>query len=99
FGVDDQGLDELLGEALRRLPATDVEQRSRLLEASLSNAAANQDLYALRGLSASALELAERHGQHALVATAHLAARMSVWRVEMLEQRLHSDLSAYQAAD
>jgi DNA-binding SARP family transcriptional activator len=99
FGVDDEGLDELLREALGRLPAAEVEQRSRLLEASLSSAAASGDLYALRGLSAEAVELAERHGHQALVATAHLAARMSVWRVDLLEQRLQSDVAARAAAD
>lgn len=98
FGVDDAGLDELLREALARLGDDDVEQRSRLLAASLSSAAASGDLYALRGLSAEAITLADRHGQQALVATAHLAARMSVWRVDMLEQRLESDVAAREAA-
>jgi hypothetical protein len=52
----------------------------------------------LRGLSVDALALAEEHGHHALVATAHLAARMSVWRVDLLDERLRSDFAAQQAA-
>jgi DNA-binding SARP family transcriptional activator len=98
FGVGDEQVDELLREALVRLPAGDVDQRSRLLAASMSSAAATGDLYALRGLSEEALALAERHGQHALVATAHLATRMSVWRIHTLDQRLRTDLAAHAAA-
>ncbi|MCU1359920.1 MAG: hypothetical protein JWN99_1209 [Ilumatobacteraceae bacterium] len=99
FGTEDDGLDELLGEALRGLPATDVTVRSRLLGASLWNAAAAGDLLALRGLSVEALELAEAHGQQGLVATAHLAARMSNWRVHLLEARLAADRHALVAAE
>ena len=65
-----------------------------MLGASLSNAAAAGDLLALRGLSVEALELAEAHGQQQLVATAHLAARMSNWRVHLLDARLAADRHA-----
>lgn len=99
FGTEDDGLDDLLREALRGLPDTDVTHRSRLLGASLSNAAAAGDLLALRGLSVEALELADAHGQLMLVATAHLAARMSNWRVHLLDARLAADRHALAAAE
>lgn len=98
FGTEDHGLDALLVEALAGLPDTDVTQRSRLLGASMSNAAAAGDLLTLRGLSVEALELAEAHGQQQLVATAHLAARMSNWRVHLLDARLAADRQALAAA-
>jgi len=98
FGTEDEGLDELLREALNGLPATEVAHRSRLLGASLSNAAADGDLLALRGLSQEALALAEANGQQTLIATAHLAARMSNWKVDMLDQRLAADRAAWDAA-
>jgi hypothetical protein len=99
FGTEDDGLDNLLREALRGLPDTDVTHRSRLLGASLSNAAAAGDLLALRGFSVEALELADAHGQQMLVATAHLAARMSNWRVHLLDARLAADRHALAAAE
>ncbi|MBI5087643.1 MAG: AAA family ATPase, partial [Actinobacteria bacterium] len=99
FGTEDAGLDALLSEALRGLPSTDVTHRSALLGASLSNAAAAGDLLTLRGLSVEALELADAHGQQQLVATAHLAARMSNWRVHLLDARLAADRHAFAAAE
>ena len=99
FGTEDESLDDLLSEALRGLPATDVKHRSILLSASLSNAAAAGDLLTLRGLSVEALELAEAHGQQKLVATAHLAARMSNWRVHLLDARLAADRHTLAAAE
>ncbi|MGE0000165.1 MAG: BTAD domain-containing putative transcriptional regulator, partial [Ilumatobacteraceae bacterium] len=99
FGTEDEGLDDLLREALRGLPSSDVAHRSALLSASLSSAAAAGDLLTLRGLSVEALELAEAHGQQQLVATAHLAARMSNWRVHLLDARLAADRQAFAAAE
>lgn len=99
FGTTDERLDSLLSEALHGLPVGEVDQRARLLGASLSNAAAEGNLLALRGLSEEALALASAHGQEALVATAHLSARMAGWRVDLLEQRLATDRAAWDAAD
>lgn len=98
FGTEDKGLDRLLVEALKGLPDSEITHRSRLLEASMANAAADGDLLALNGLSRDALELAAAHGQHSLVATAHLASRMSNWNVRLLEQRLAADRQAWEAA-
>ena len=97
FGTTDPGLEQLLAEALRGLPAHEVDHRARLLGASLSNAAAEGNVLALRGLSDEALALASANGQSSLVATAHLAARMSGWRVELLAQRLATDDAAWRA--
>ncbi len=97
FGTTDPGLEQLLAEALRGLPADEVDHRARLLGASLSNAAAEGNVLALRGLSDEALGLASANGQSSLVATAHLAARMSGWRVELLAQRLATDDAAWRA--
>ncbi|MGD9705031.1 MAG: hypothetical protein AB7V74_21760, partial [Acidimicrobiia bacterium] len=99
FGTTDERLDSLLAEALRGLPAGEVDHRARLLGASLSNAAAEGDLLALRGLSEEALALATAHGHEALVATAHLSARMAGWKVDLLEQRLATDRAAWEAAE
>lgn len=99
FGTTDERLDSLLAEALRVLPVGEVDHRARLLGASLSNAAAEGDLLAVRGLSEEALALATAHGHEALVATAHLSARMAGWRVDLLEQRLATDRAAWDAAD
>jgi hypothetical protein len=98
FGTEDAGLDRLLLEALHGLPKTEVDHRSRLLGASMANAAADGDLLALRGLSREALAMARAHGHHSLVATAHLSARMSNWKVHRLEQRLDADRNAWEAA-
>lgn len=99
FGTTDERLDTLLEEALAGLPAGEVDHRARLLGASLSNAAAEGDLLALRGLSDRALALAGAHEHPALVATAHLSARMAGWRVDSLEERLATDRAALEAAD
>ena len=98
FGTEDAGLDRLLLEALKGLPDSEVAHRSRLLGASLANAAADGDLSALRALRRDALALAEAHGQHSLVATAHLASRMANWKVNLLEERLDADRLAWAAA-
>ena len=98
FGTGDDGLDRLLVEALNGLPDTEVVHRSRLLGASLANAAADGDLLALRGLSRDALALADAHGQPALVATAHLSSRMANWKVHLLDERLDADRQAWAAA-
>ena len=99
FGTEDQGLDRLLLEALNGLPDSEVVHRSRLLGASLANAAADGDLPALRGLSRDALALAEALGQPSLVATAHLSSRMANWNVRLLDERLDADRQAWAAAE
>src|SRR5690606_13811905 len=53
----------------------------------------------LRWLPQDALAMAEAEGHHALVATAHLAVRMSIWRVDTLEQRLAADRLGLAAAE
>jgi len=98
FGTEDHGLDRLLVEALNGLPDSEVVHRSRLLGASLTNAAADGDLLALRGLSRDALALAEALGQPSLVATAHLSSRMANWNVRLLDERLDADRRAWAAA-
>ena len=98
FGTEDEGLDQLLIEALAGLPDSEVDQRSRLLGASMANAAADGDLLALTGLSREALSMARDHGHHSLIATAHLASRMSNWNVHLLDQRLEADRQAWEAA-
>jgi len=58
---------------------------------------------ALEGLtgagSEDALARAEASGRHALVATAQIAHRMSIWRVDTLEQRVETDRRAIAAAE
>ncbi len=98
FGTEDHGLDQLLVEALSGLPDTEVAQRARLLEASMANAGAEGDEAALRALSQEALELAQTHGQHSLVATAHLSSRMSNWQVDRLDVRLNAVRRGLEAA-
>ncbi len=99
WGTYDPELHELLVDALHRLPADDVSRRSRLLGASLLNAAADRDHVRLHGLRDEALALADAHGHHVLVATAHLAVRMSNWHVDTLELRVESGRRALEAAE
>ena len=99
FGTQDAQLDALLKEALDGLPHGEVDHRVRLLGASMSNAAAEGDLLALKGLGDEALALAESNEHHALVATVHLTARMAGWRVDLLEQRLATDRAGWAAAE
>ena len=98
LGTEDESLNALLVEALQGLPDSELGHRTKLLEASMTNAAADGDLLTLRGLSKEALGLAEALGQPGLVATAHLASRMSNWQVTLLEQRLEADRRAFDAA-
>ena len=99
FGTENHGLADLLLEALATLPSDDVTTRSRLLEASLFNAAADGDLVRLHEVREEALALAAAHGHHVLVATANLAVRMSNWRVDTLDLRVETGRRALDAAE
>ncbi|HEX2578765.1 MAG TPA: hypothetical protein VHK88_20645, partial [Aquihabitans sp.] len=93
FATADQELHALLAEVLRGLagdgPAPELHDADPL----------EGGPWGLRWLPRDALAVAEANGQHALVATAHLAVRMSIWRVDTLPQRLEADRAAVAAAE
>ena len=97
FGTEDPGLDALLEEALRALPASETSHRARLLSASLTNAAADRDSEKIDRLGHLIEHLPD--GTHpVLVATVHLARRMAEWRVHTLDDRVADDRAALGAA-
>ncbi len=95
FGAADHELRTLLAEALHGLTG----------EPGSSPPALSPSDPVERGPSGSqwlpqdALARAEAEGHHALVATAHLTVRMSIWRVDALEQRLDADHRGLAAAE
>ena len=81
FGTEDPGLDALLEEALRALPADATSHRARLLGASMSNAAADGDTARMDRLGNLIEHLPDAETHPVLVATVHLARRMAEWRL------------------
>jgi hypothetical protein len=97
FGTEDPGLDALLEEALRVLPADETSHRARLLTASMTNAAADRDATKLDRLG-HLIEHLPDSTHPVLEATVHLARRMAEWRVSTLEDRVADDRAARDAA-
>jgi DNA-binding SARP family transcriptional activator len=97
FGTEDPGLDALLEEALRALPADETSHRARLLSASMTNAAADRDAAKIDRLG-HLIENLPDSTHPVLVATVHLARRMAEWRVHTLEDRIADDRAAREAA-
>jgi tetratricopeptide (TPR) repeat protein len=97
FGTEDPGLDALLEEALRVLPADETSHRARLLSASMTNAAADRNMAKIDRLGLLIEQLPDST-HPVLVATAHLAKRMAEWRMHTLEARIADDRGALAAA-
>ena len=98
FGTEDPGLDALLEEALRALPADATSHRARLLGASMSNAAADGDTARMDRLGNLIAHLPDAETHPVLVATVHLARRMAEWRLRTLDERVTDDRAAAGAA-
>lgn len=91
FGTASIELRELIAEALHGLTGTEPPPPA--------DGDPIEGGPGLRWLPVEAIARAEARGHHALVATAHVAVRMSIWRVDTLAQRLETDRLAVAAAE
>jgi hypothetical protein len=94
----DPDLVDLMEQAIATLPEAEVAHRVRM-RSMLSSVLVPTDDWARRGvLAREALEIAEADGGDEVLASAHLARRLSLWRLELLDERTEEVLLALRHA-